>query len=108
MKETSRQIRIAMMLLIAFAVLCSGCISPAQGGGVTVGVKKEIIPIYVTLGQHDEALDGLIRIATSEPVPVTVGDELTNLNLGGYYAVHEQDLKAFRDEIEKAECDERR
>jgi hypothetical protein len=64
-------------------------------------VKKEVVPIYVTLGHHDEALDGLIRVATNEPLPVTVGNELTDLDVGGYYVIAEQDLKTFRDELTK-------
>ncbi len=57
--------------------------------------------MYVQLGQHDEAFDGLIRVATNKPIEVTVGEEATEFNAGGYYVVHEQDLKAFRDEIKR-------
>lgn len=93
--------RLTLSLILALLLIgLSGC------SGITIGVKEKVIPIYVTLGHHDEALDGLIRIATNDKIQVTVGDRLTELDVGGYYVVAEQDLKLFRDELAKHTDDE--
>lgn len=66
--------------------------------GCTIGVKEKERIIYVSFAKTPEELKGALRIATSDPIPVTVvGEEETaaELSLGGYYVVHENDLRAF-------------
>ena len=86
--------------ILILLTLCLGLTSCS-----TIGVKEKVIPIYVTYGQHDEALDGLIRVATNEKLSVTVGDYLTELDVGGYYVISEQDLKAFKSKLQKKDDD---
>lgn len=81
-----------ILLMLMFPILLSGC-------GVTLGVKEKVIPVYVTLGQHEEAHMDLIRVATNKKIPVTVGDYETKLDVGGYIVVHPQDLKAYEEAI---------
>lgn len=75
------------MLLLLIAL--TGCSS--------IGVKEKHTVIYVTLGQHEEAFEDLIHVATNKKIPVTVGDVATELDVGGYIVVHPQDLKMIRD-----------
>ena len=66
--------------------------------GCTIGVKEKERIIYVSFSKTPEELKGALKIATNDPIPVTVvGEEETysELNLGGYYVVHENDLRAF-------------
>ena len=67
----------------------------------SIGVKEKHTIVYVTFGHHDEALDGLIRVATNDEIQVSVGGTVTELDVGGYYVISEQDLKTFRDQINK-------
>jgi len=68
-------------------------------GCSTIGVKRETIIVYTTLGKHDAALNGLIRVATNKPIPVTVNDISSNFNAGGYYLVHGSDLKKLNKRV---------
>ena len=89
-----KQILILSPILAVLMIALTSCSS--------IGVKEKHTVVYVTLGQHDESLYGLIRVATNDKIPVSVGDIATELNVGGYYVVAEQDLKTFRDQIKKA------
>ena len=75
--------------------ICSGC--------STIGVKKEVRVVYVTMGRFTPELKGQLVIATNKPIPVTVGDDLTEFDAGGYILVHSQDLKQFEDKLKRLE-----
>lgn len=84
-----------MILILTFlSISFLGC-------STTIGTKTEKTIIYTTLGKHDVALDGIPRVASSKPIPVTVNDVLTTFNAGGYYLVHESDLTSLRKTIRK-------
>lgn len=85
-----------LLLGILFSVGTSGC---------NIGVKESIRVVYVGYGEA-WPVNGAIRIATSDPIHVTVDDGkdkdiATKLNLGGYYAVSEADMKAFLAAVRK-------
>lgn len=79
------------LIAALLAIVLTGCGS--------IGVKEKHTVVYVTLGQHHEALNDLIRIATDDKIPVTVGGVATELNIAGYYVIHGQDLKDIRDDL---------
>jgi len=59
--------------------------------------------VYVSFAKDPE-IKGAIKIATNKPIPITVGgktDIITKFNAGGYYIVHERDLRAFLDALKK-------
>lgn len=69
--------------------------------GCSVGVKEKQSIVYVSFAK-DPNIKGAIRVATNKPIPVTVSgtdDVATDFNAGGYYLVHERDLKAFLEAI---------
>lgn len=67
-----------------------------------MGSLATIILSFLTkVFKHDVALDGIPRVASDKPIPVTVNDVLTTFNAGGYYLVHESDLKLLRSKIRK-------
>jgi len=71
--------------------------------GCSIGIKEEVRLVYVSITQHAE-VDGAIKIATNEPIPVTVeGSDniLTQLDLGGMYAISSQDLEVLINEAKK-------
>ena len=70
-------------------------------GCLSIGTKTETQIVYASIGAHDETLDSSPRIATNKPIPVTVVDKAAELDLGGWYAVPERDLKALVDEIKR-------
>lgn len=73
------------------------CLSFATIIGCSVGVKEKQTIIYVSFAK-DPNIKGAIKVATNKPIPVTVSgvsDVATSFNAGGYYLVHERDLKAF-------------
>jgi hypothetical protein len=51
-------------------------------------------------------VDSAIKIATNEPIPVTVGDAVSEKDLGGYIAVPPSDMTALVKEIERLQDDE--
>lgn len=61
-------------------------------------MKEHDVIVYASYSQ-DAEIGGAIRIATNEPIPVTIiadGKEVsTTKDLGGYFVVHKTDLKAF-------------
>ena len=68
----------------------------------TIGVKERHTILYASFGEIPEAATGAIRIATNEPVKVTiVGEEeiYTELDICGYYVVSGRDLEAFVDAL---------
>jgi len=67
----------------------------------SVGVKEKHTVVYVTLGQHEAALDDLIHVATNKKIPVTVGDVATELNVGGYIVMHPQDVKILFNNLDE-------
>jgi len=66
-----------------------------------IGVKEQVIVVYASYAK--EVVPGAIRIATNEQIPVTIEDRVTTMDLGGYYVVHLQDLKAFVEAVKKAQ-----
>jgi hypothetical protein len=83
-----------LLLILSFSLNTAGC--------GTIGIKEKSRIVYVSFAKTPEELKGALRVATNEPIPVTVvGEEETEaeLNLGGYYLVHENDLKAFLNAI---------
>jgi hypothetical protein len=57
--------------------------------------------VYSSLTPHDDALDSAITIATNKPIPVTVGDSVSEKDLGGYVAVPPRDMTALIREIDE-------
>jgi hypothetical protein len=65
--------------------------------GCSIGVKEKIRIVYVSFAKDPE-IKGAIKVATNKPIAVTVvgkTDVEAMFNAGGYYLVHERDLKAF-------------
>ena len=71
--------------------------------GCSVGVKEKQTVIYCSFAK-DPDIKGGIKVATNKEIPVTVVGK-TNVaakfNAGGYYLVHERDLKAFLEAMQK-------
>lgn len=85
---------ICLPLLLMSFLLSTGC---------SIGVKEKQTVIYVSFAKDPE-IKGAIKVATNKPIPVTVAgksDVVTKFNAGGYYLVHERDLKAFLNAIRK-------
>lgn len=68
--------------------------------GCSIGVKEKLTIVYVSFAKDSE-IKGAIRVATNKDIPVTVDGKLAKFNAGGYYLVHERDLKAFIDAVRK-------
>ena len=68
--------------------------------GCSVGVKEKVTIVYVSFAK-DAKIKGAIKVATNKKIPVTVDGKLSQFNAGGYYLVHERDLRAFLDAIRK-------
>ena len=69
--------------------------------GCSIGVKEKITVVYVSYS-IDPEVKGAIRIATNKKIQVTVvgkDDLVTTMDIGGYYVVHKNDLKAFIDAV---------
>jgi len=64
--------------------------------GCSIGVKSKVTVVYVTLAS-DKSIKGGLRVATNRPIPVTIvgNDKITTFNAGGYYIIHETDLRAL-------------
>lgn len=76
-------------MLFLISILLSSC---------TVGLRRETRIVYASIGKQDEEMKGALRIATNDEILVTiVGDTetVTEMDLGGYYAVSAADLKLF-------------
>ena len=72
-------------------------------GGCSIGVKEKQTVIYCSFAK-DPNIKGAIKVATNKPIPVTVvgkTDVSTEFNAGGYYLVHERDLRAFLEAMKK-------
>ena len=81
-------------LLLTSFLLSTGC---------SIGVKEKQTVIYVSFAKDPE-IKGAIKVATNKPIPVTVTGKTniaTKFNAGGYYLVHERDLRAFLDALKK-------
>jgi len=71
--------------------------------GCSVGVKEKQTVIYCSFAK-DPNIRGAIRVATNRPIPVTVDgktDVATEFNAGGYILVHERDMKALLEAMQK-------
>lgn len=60
--------------------------------GCTFGVRKETQVVYASV--MDQSMPG-IRIATNRKIPVTVGNDYSERDFGGYYIISAADLKGF-------------
>ena len=72
--------------------------------GCSIGVKEKQTVVYCSFAK-DPDIKGAIKVATNTKIPVTVvgkTDVLTEFDAGGYYLVHERDLKAFLEAMQKA------
>lgn len=66
--------------------------------GCSIGVKEKVRIIYVSYSNLPEEAQGALRIATNDLIPVTIvgeKDVSTKLNLGGYFVISKDDLKAL-------------
>ena len=71
--------------------------------GCSIGIKEKVTIVYVSFAK-DAKIKGAVKVATNKPIPVTVvgkSDIVTNFNAGGYYLVHERDLRVFLDALQK-------
>ena len=71
--------------------------------GCSIGVKAKQTVIYSSFAKDPE-IKGAIKVATNKKIPVTVegkSDVVTMFDAGGYYLVHERDLRAFLNAIRK-------
>ena len=69
----------------------------------SIGVKEKVRIIYVSFAKDPE-IKGAIKVATNKPILVTVEgktDVAEDFNAGGYYLVHERDLRAFLEAMKK-------
>ena len=67
-------------------------------------IEPPVKIVMTTYTKHSDETNGALRIATNEPIDcIVIGetDYATKLNLGGYYVVHERDLKAFINAIQE-------
>lgn len=87
MKAKSRSLLLLIVCLISIAAL-AGC------------ATRHTEVVYSSLRPFPEALDSVIIIATNKPIRVTVGDSVAKKDLGGYVAVHVNDIEALVDESE--------
>jgi len=65
--------------------------------GCSIGVKEKFSIVYVTYNP-DPDVKGAIRVATNKKIPVTIvgkEDVFTEIDIGGYYVIHKNDLKAL-------------
>ena len=76
-------------------------IVPLAITGCSIGVKEKVTIVYVSFAK-DTKIKGAIKVATNKKIPVTVDGELAQFNAGGYYLVHERDLKVFLDALSKS------
>ena len=90
-----------------FLIACMGAGTSACAG-FTMGVKEKVRVVYVSYGEEPDEAVGAIRVATNDPIPVTIVPESgaadaiqTNLNVGGYYMVSPADLAAFLDAVKQ-------
>jgi len=84
----SAYILLQTALLISI-LICSGCATH----------KTEIV--YSSLAPFPEAAKSAVRIADNDPIQVTVGDTVGKKDLGGYLAVHPNDMQALANEIKR-------
>jgi len=68
--------------------------------GCSIGVKEKVTIVYVSFAK-DAKIKGAVKVATNKKIPVTVDGKLAKFNAGGYYLVHERDLRAFLDALQK-------
>ena len=79
------------VVLLATLLMSSSC---------TIGTKTKTKVVYVGFGSPS-AHKGKLKIATNKKIEVTVGQDLVELDLGGYIAVKESDLDKLIDEVLK-------
>ena len=87
-------ILICLPLLLTSFLLITGC---------SIGVKEKQTVVYASFAKDPE-IKGAIKVATNKKILVTVEgktDVATEFDAGGYYLVHERDLKAFLDALKK-------
>jgi len=66
--------------------------------GCVIGVKEKVRIVYVSNFKTPQECKGAIKIASNSKIPVTIEgkeDILTNMDLGGYYAIKASDLTGF-------------
>ena len=66
----------------------------------TIGIKKKISVVYVGFNKPSTH-KGKIKIATNKKIPVTIGQDQVELDLGGYIAIKESDLDKLIDDVLK-------
>ena len=75
-------------LIVLILMICS----------ISTGGCFQTDVIYTSFNKMPEEAFGAIRIATNDPIPITIlgkTEITTKKNLGGYFAIHPNDLKAF-------------
>jgi len=66
-----------------------------------MGVKKETEIVHASFVAHDLRLNSVMAVATNEPIPVTVGDEVYGeKDVAGYILVHPTEASYFLDLLE--------
>ena len=81
-------------LLLTSFLLSTGC---------SIGVKEKQTIVYASFAKDPE-IKGAIKVATNQKILVTVAGKTniaTKFDAGGYYLVHERDLRAFLDALKK-------
>jgi len=87
------KVKYALLLLLAMS-----CFVSILGCKITLGDTRIVYASYA----QDE-YKSAIRVATNDPIPVTVGATYSEESLGGYYIVSPSDLKAFINAVHKVE-----
>lgn len=80
------------LLSMIFLNSISGCVEP----------KEKII--YSGINKMPDEAFGALRIATNNKIPVVVvgaTEYSSTVDIGGYFAVHPNDLKTFLDAVKK-------
>lgn len=64
-------------------------------------MKEKYSVVYATFAKQDSEMQGFLKVATNDEIPVTVNGHLVELDIGGYFVVHQTDLEAFLDAVQK-------
>lgn len=84
--------QLSLLLTMSMLILCS------VSTGCTVGVKEKITIVYTSYNRPPDEATGAIKIATNEPVAVTIeGDKTVNTkrDIGGMYVISGPDLEVM-------------
>lgn len=99
-KSLRKQLWIGIILAVVMLLL--GSIK-----GCTIGTKERIRYVHTSYNQHTK-IPGAIQIMENRKIQVQViADELviTKMDLGGYYAVPEQDMLGFLEALDELSPD---